>query len=96
MINPSKLYFGIEGSCSTRYQSGTEIRYLSLTIDPSRSLKCISPQTVPHTARPFTQSGCTTKLRAKQGGNLYQVYDGLWCDTTGKLTHDPPHRLWKR
>ena len=56
MINPSKLYFGIEGSCSTRYQSGTEIRYPSLTIDPSRSLKCISPQTVPHTARPFTQS----------------------------------------
>ena len=29
-------------------------------------------------------------LRAKQGGNLYQFYDGLWYDPAGSRTHDLP------
>ena len=30
---------------------------------PRRPFKCISPQTVPHTTRPFRQLGCTAKLQ---------------------------------
>ena len=34
----------------------------TLAIDPRRSFKCMFPWTVPHTTRPFRQSGCTVKL----------------------------------
>ena len=55
----------------------------------------MSPQTVPHTTRPFRQSGCTVKLlpkrmRAIQSGSLYYFNDGLWCDPAGTVTHDLP------
>ena len=35
--------------CSTRQKSRTMLQYSTPTIDPRRSLKCMSPQTVPHT-----------------------------------------------
>ena len=47
-------------------------------------------------ARPFRLSECTVKLlpqrlRAKQGGSLYHVHDGLWYDLTGTRFNDLPH-----
>ena len=29
-------------------------------------------------------------LRAKEGGSLYHLYDGLWYDPAGRGTHDLP------
>ena len=32
------------------------------------------------------------ELHAKQGGSLYNFYDGLWYDLAGYWTHDLPHQ----
>ena len=81
--------------CRTRLKSGTGIRYPTLTIDPRRSFKCISPKTVPHITRPFRQSGCIVKLLPKRiacyaGRQIVPFYDGLWFDPSGRRTHDLP------
>ena len=79
--------------CSTRYKSRTGIRYPTLTNDPRRSLKCISPKTVPHTTRPLDSwaalpNSYPNALRAMQGGSLYHFYYGLWYDPAERRTHD--------
>ena len=70
-------------------KSGTGIRY------PADLYMYISPQTVPHITRYFRQSGCTVKLiakrmRAKEGGSMYNFYRGFWYDPAGTRTHDVP------
>ena len=67
----------------------TLLRYPTLTIDPRRSFKCISPWTVLPNSYP-------SALRAMQRGSLYHFYDGLWYDPIGRRTHDLPCERRKR
>ena len=57
-----QCFFGIKGHVALDRNPGPWFDYPTLAIDSRRSFKCMSVQTVPHTTRPFRQSGCTVKL----------------------------------
>ena len=81
LVNPFKCSFSIEARpFSTRYKSGSGIRYPTLTIDPRRFLKWSQ----------LALSNSTLTPACETGHSLYHV----WCDLAGARTHDLLHERW--
>ena len=79
------------------------IQYLTLTIDPRRSLSAC-PHRQFHALPGLLDSRATlpnsnpNALRAMQGGSLFHFYDGLLYDPAGTRTHDllcERPRIWR-